>query len=319
MAAPRPPELVAAARQSAAVRRCTGLTRRRARCRRRAIRGATRCRLHLGPSKAHDRFHDRRLDDFQAGRLSPADWNRQQQRRARARLAGRLAARSASRWPEPGLTLAFSAVLEERFRQDLERHLRQHDRIWEDVPDAHRDRLRWNWRRYKLDRPGAVGDQAWGAKADYLIIDIEGREKKWPQHRPENYAHVPDDGGNVPWVIHVAARPVRGDRLKPITQAELDKALALPAKTAARYARTPKKGGWPKGWKRYGPGGKRRPPDDGLDVSSFLQEHARALAPLIARCPDEAQLKRLAVGYRALLAGGVHERWIALVRGLGVG
>jgi hypothetical protein len=81
------------------------------------------------------------------------------------------------------------------------------------------------------------------------------------------------------------------------------------------------RGGWVKGWKRYGPRGKRRPLDEGLadadDVAAFLAAHARALAPLIARFPGEAQLKRLAVGYRELLAGGAHARWIALVRELG--
>jgi hypothetical protein len=231
MAAPPPPELLAAARRSAAERRCTGVTRKGTRCERRAIRGARRCRIHLGPHQAQDAFHARRQDEFYRGCLSWEDWSFQQQQRARNPLGKRLDPAAASRWPEPGLTLAFSANLEARFRQDLERHLRQHDRHWDGLPDAHRDRLRWAWRRYKLDRPGALSDQVWDAKCDALLFDVEGREARWPQHRPEAYDHAPDDGGGVPWVIVIAARASPGSaRCKPVTQGEVNKALALPTK-----------------------------------------------------------------------------------------
>jgi hypothetical protein len=316
MAAPPPPELVAAARRSAAERRCTGVTRKGTRCERRAIRGARRCRIHLGPNQAHDAFHTRRHDEFCAGQLGWEGWDFQRQQRCRNRLGKRLGERSASRWPEPGLTLVFSKVLEDRFRDDLEPHLRRHARDWEDLPDAHRDRARWAWRRLKLDRPGALSDQAWDAKADYLLVDVAGREKKWSRHRPENYDHVPDDSGNAPWLFHVTTRSVRGDRLKPTSQAELNKALALPSKVAARYARTPRKGGWPKGQKRFGWGGKKRVTVEDLDVSRFLQEHARALAPLISRCPDEDQQKRLAYAYRDFVARapGAAVRWVTFLR-----
>jgi hypothetical protein len=87
----------------------------------------------------------------------------------------------------------------------------------------------------------------------------------------------------------------------------------------AWFSRKPRKLGWPKGQKRFGWGGKKRPPPEDLDVPRFLQEHARALAHLVRRCPDEDQQKRLAYGYRDLLAGGPHQRWIALLRQLGIG
>lgn len=133
------PQAIAALHRSAAADRCTGLTRKGERCRRRAIRGAKRCRMHLGSHRAHAAFHARRQDAFYAGQLSWEGWDFQRQQRARKRLGKRLGERTASRWPEPGFTLVFSGVLEARFRQNLERHLRQHIRDWDDLPDAHRD------------------------------------------------------------------------------------------------------------------------------------------------------------------------------------
>jgi hypothetical protein len=316
MARSTPQSLVA---MRAAQRRCGALTRIGRRCRRSAIVGARRCRIHLGPSKAHDRFHARQQNEFCAGRLDPPSWYWQQQQRARTRMSARLSLTCTRRWMEPGITLAFSDRLEARFRQDLAPHLRRHAREWENLPDAHRDRLRWHWRRYKLDRPGVGGDFVWDAKCDAVLLDVEGREARWPQYKPDVYDQVRNDGCGLPWVIHVDRRaPGWSDRMRPVTQAEVDRAMALPGKIKARFARPPGKRGWPKGQKRQGRRGKKLPPVEDLDVTAFLQKHAAALREHWRQCQNAAQEKRLAYTYRDFLAGsqGAGARWIALLRDL---
>ena len=60
--------------------------------------------------------------------------------------------------------------------------------------------------------------------------------------------------------------------------------------------------------------------DEIAGLWAFLSQHGREIAPLLARAGGEDQQLRLARGFRDILNGapGAHERWMVLLRELGI-
>lgn len=146
--------------------------------------GSDMCRRHAGPAASKLR-REREHQAMLAGKVAPEAWQHSEIRRLRNRICNRR--RYKRGWWAAGITLAFGAGLEAAFQADAATVLG--DRQWEGLPDATRDRLRWGWRRYMLDRPRP---EAWRAKAQAALLeaDVRGAAPHALEHDPGSGAHV---------------------------------------------------------------------------------------------------------------------------------
>ena len=211
-------------RWGAATRQICGAATRRGPCRQPLLQGMTRCLGHAGPVGAQE-YRSRQLAAFLAGDVPGEVWREAEARRERTRISNRR--RYARGWLLPGLTIRFNPVLEGEFQDAVGRHL---VRPWAEMPDGHRDRLRWAWRRYHLDRD--LPD-AWAAKAGAVMADLRAR----PAYEP---AIVEHDDGLADYVILVERRAYGSSKRSKIDPSEIAR-ITSPAAiaNAARAASKP--------------------------------------------------------------------------------
>lgn len=269
---------------------CRATTRKGVRCAGPVLAGFPMCRRHAGPAASRVR-RERELRAFEAGRISPEQWARSEAQRTRNRICNQR--RYKGGWLRPGLTLAFAPDLEAAFQEAARGVLG--GRTWNGLPDPTRDRLRWAWRRYQLDRDRP---EAWQAKARAILLALAARGTV-----PDGLEH---DLGTGPHVIVVDRAPGGFSLRTTITDAELDKAKALFGQVQARLARA--------GRQRQAP--PATPP--ALNLDAFLHAHGAGLRPVLALARTDAELRAVALAHRAVLAGelGGHAVWIRLVRRL---
>ena len=269
---------------------CRATTRKGARCGGPVLFDCDLCRRHAGPVASRAR-QARELREFEAGRISPEQWARSQVRRTRNRISNQRR-RVRDGWLLPGLTLAFGPELEGAFQGAARVVLC--GLAWDTLPDPTRDRLRWGWRRYQLDRDRP---EAWQAKAAAVLLDLATHGPI-----PDGIEHDPGTGAHV---VVVDRRPSGFSLRTTITEAELGKAKALPGKVRARLA------------KQSRPAATRAAPAP-LDVDAFLAVHGRDLRGVLARAGSDADVHAIALAHRAVLARepGAHEAWVRLLRRL---
>ena len=273
---------------------CRATTRKGVRCGGPVLAGFPMCRRHAGPAAA--RVHrERELRALAAGRITPEQWARAEAQRTRNRVCNRRRYRDG--WLKPGLTLAFAAPLEAAF-QDAARAVLG-GRGWDGLPDATRDRLRWAWRRYQLDRDKP---DAWQAKARAALIELAARGPV-----PAGIEH---DDGRGAHLIRVDRRPSGFSLRTRVTEAELDRALALPGRVKARLAgKTPRK----PAEGRSGSAVTRLPTKD---LDAFLHAHSGSLRHVLALAGSDDDRAAIARAYHGVLAEapGAHSEWARLVR-----
>lgn len=131
---------------------CGARTRTGGACQRVPLKGGNgRCTRHGGPAQAR-LYRERQIADVKAGRMSLADWERAEARRAANRLQY---VWKRNPWA-PGSTIALAAQDEDALRAD----------VWacragpagaglppiDAMPPAVADWLRWRWRRFRVDQ-----------------------------------------------------------------------------------------------------------------------------------------------------------------------
>ena len=126
---------------------CGARNRRGGTCQLPPIKGGNgRCIRHGGPALAR-LYRERQIADVKAGRMSFADWQRAEARRAANRLH--------DRWKRdpwlPGSTIALTAADEDALRADVLAVGRGLPPA-EAMPPAVADWLRWRWRRFRVDQ-----------------------------------------------------------------------------------------------------------------------------------------------------------------------
>jgi hypothetical protein len=115
-------------------------------CTQLALEGEARCLRHCGPDAAR-RFRERQKADLERGVVTPEQWARAEERRARNALTRawrkdpRLPGRTIDLGPDEAAFAASAAAL----GLDV-------DALWPGLADW----LRWRWRRHQKDRPDAA-------------------------------------------------------------------------------------------------------------------------------------------------------------------
>ena len=264
---------------------CCAKTRKGGRCAAPVLAGCQMCLRHAGPVASRLR-RERELRELAAGRITPAQWARSEARRARNRIGNQRRYRDG--WLKPGITLAFAPALEAEF-QDAARAVLG-GLTWDELPDPTRDRLRWAWRRYQLDRDRP---EAWRAKAHAAVIELAAR------------GPLPDgierDDGTGPHVIVVDRRPTGSSRRTRMTETEVEQVLSSRARRHRTAAERPSRSAATSPLP--------------IDVDAFLALHARELRGVLGLVDTDADLLAVALTHRAVLIGApdAHGAWVRLL------
>lgn len=264
---------------------CGARNRRGSVCARTAIlEGRGRCLLHCGP-KAAGEFRERQHRAYLSGRLSYADWTRQEAHRAANRLG--------DRWKRnpwlPGTTIDLghheAACRAALFERGLDVGA---------LAPAVADWLRWRFRRVQIDR---VDDRAWQrvltealpariTRAGVRPLDVDlsvasgglGRARTWTAAtaRGRSKRHTADKPR--------APRVIRG-----------------------------------KGHLRAGRPRTQPPQEDDLaSLMALYREHRGLVAPMMAACPHEGDRLDVLRALRAIMTDpdnkAARDRWLTLVR-----
>ncbi len=266
--------------------------------------GHQRCLKHAGPTAARAyRENCRKL--FESGRLPAAKWFKDEERRMRTRIRDRQR-RKRDGWLLPGLTLRFPSGIEARFRGDAALVLG--GQSWDQVPDYHRDQLRWAWRKFALDRQKPT---AWDAKSRAIVLDLASRGPV----DADDLAHAT---GHETHVLFVERRCTAFEWRSKVSEAEIERALAAPAevqKAILRRGRDQR----PKG-AASDQGGGHRPAraratteTSEAETDRLLLLHGRDLRAVLAQVPEPRWLKVLRAydGYARNPTGQTHRAWMA--------
>ncbi len=241
-----------------------------------------RCLSHCGPHAARA-YRERQKRRFETGRVSSAEWNRAEARRAANRLGGQ--------WKKnpwlPGSTIDLGEH-ECAFRDVLG------DLIVEALPPAVTDWLRWRYRRTQIDRQN---DAAW-QKA--LLEDLPRRVAK-AGPRPADGCGRDSKPSATPrtWKVNYGQDNPYSKRAMP------DKPKAPKAQRG--------KGNGRRGRPRTQPAG-----EDELSVlAQVYRENAVLLEPVMAGVTDEAKQLAVLRTLRDYLARPTDaeacKRWLAVV------
>jgi hypothetical protein len=192
------------------------------------LAGSDRCLYHAAATdKAAHR--QRQLLWYGRGWITEAQWLAAEAKRMRNKINNQRRPPPKGRpnaWMLPGITVRFGPEIEAQFQQDAAPVLSRAAMFWQDLPDLHRDKLRWAWRRFSFDRPRP---EAWAARATAVMLDLAARG----EYLPELLTH--DDGLGDHCIV-VTARPNAFSKRTKITQAEVARAFGAPAK-ATREAK----------------------------------------------------------------------------------
>ncbi len=269
---------------------CGARTRTGVACQNAPIReGKGRCLRHAGPKAAREhREHQRR--QFFAGKISAAEWNKAEARRAANRLGWEW---KKNPWV-PGSTIDLAAM-EAGFRRSTQAFGVAPDALAPAVADW----LRWRFKRTQIDRQN---ERAW---IRVLSVDLPDRIRK-AGVRPDTYeeSRAAAEASQAPaWRLAVSAPESRSKR------------------HGSDLRRAP---GVSRGKGYTGPG---RPPsvppgDEELGVLMALyRAHRTLVAPLMGRCASEGGRMAVLRALRGYLAApgerAPRERWLALVMRLG--
>jgi hypothetical protein len=163
------------------------------------------------------------------GQIPEDEWRRAETKRLRNRIRNQRRYKPDA-WLRSGIVLTLAPELEARFQDDLRPLLTQHHRAWVDVPDGSRDKLRFGWRRFMLDRPRP---DAWRAKAEAAMLDLAQRYERRGAPLPE----LQHDDGMGSHVLRVTRRPTAYSKRTRMTGAEVGRALSAPAMVSAAIGR----------------------------------------------------------------------------------
>jgi hypothetical protein len=258
--------------------------------------GHRHCIKHAGPHFARIyRENQRKL--FESGRISAAKWFKDEARRTRTRIRDQQR-RKRDGWTLPGATLRFAEPIEARFRMDVAPLL---PHPWSDIPDLHRDQLRWAWRRFMLDRQKP---EAWDGKARAIMQDLRDRG-------PFDSVALEHASGLEPHVLVCARRATAYEWRSRLSQAEVARAIQAPARGRGATA-TPSSRAAPTGPPRLA----GRAGRGGFDhtYQRLLHRHGRDLRDVLARV-DETAWPALLAAYDAYTGDPTlerHRRWMKL-------
>ena len=203
-------------------------------------------------------------------------------------------------WILPGLTLRFSPGIEARFRVDATLVL--DGRPWDQVPDYHRDQLRWAWRKFALDRQKP---SAWDAKSRAIVLDLASRGPV----DADDLAHAT---GFEPHVLVVTRRCTAFEWRSRVPEAEIERALAAPAEAQKAILR--------RGRAASDQGGAPKPvrvrvatETSEAETDRLLQLYGRDLCDVLAEVPEPGwpKLLRAYEGYARNPTGQTHRAWMA--------
>lgn len=262
---------------------CGARLRSGAACQNPAIReGKGRCLSHAGPHAARA-FRERQKRRFEVGRISAAEWNRVEARRAANRLG--------DKWKKDPWWPASTIDLSEHER-DFRRNLGAVD--VDALAPAVADWLRWRYRRTQID---TRNDEAW---MRVRTKDLPERVAKAGE-RPARRNEALPGHGTAPKVWSASIEPGRG-----LTRRSLPDQPKAPR---------PVRG---KGFARAGRPRTRPTDADELDeLTRVYREHTSVLAPIMAQTRDEAEKLAVLRTLRDYLArpedAHTSQRWVALV------
>ena len=273
---------------------CRAKTRKGVRCSAPVLAGFDLCLRHAGPVGSRVR-RERELREFAAGRITPEQWARSEARRVRNRIGNQRRYRDS--WFKPGLTLAFVPALEAKFQESARALLG--GLTWDDLPDRTRDRLRWAWRRYQLDRDRS---EAWRAKAHAALVELAARGPL-----PDAIEH---DDGTGAHVIVVERRPTGFSRRTRMTETEVERARASPRQLRMGSA------GPRRGAERQAAASGAQPLS--IDVDGFLGHQGRDLRGVLGLVNSDDDLRAVVLARSAVIDGtpGAHDAWVRLLRQL---
>lgn len=255
--------------------------------------GKGRCLRHAGPHAA--RAHrERQLEGLRTGRVSPEVWNRAEARRAANKLSR---AWRKDPWT-PGATIDLRAH-EDALRADLSARGVPHD--LRNLPPAVADWLRWQFRRYQIDRRDV---RRWeGVLRDDLPRRV--RDAGPPPAGCERGAQgdqAATPAGGAVWTPEDSAADLRSKRQRADVR-------RVPPKVRG------------KGYGR--PGRPRKQPageDEMTELMAVYRSCAETAAPMLARCRDAGEEVAFLRSLRDFLCDpndpAARERWMEAVQRL---
>lgn len=260
---------------------CGARTRTGGACQALPVKGSARCIKHCGPKLA--RAHrERQRQMFLSGKLSAADWQRAEAKRAANRLRETW---KRNPW-EPGSTIDLGEH-EWAFRQDAGLP------SWPTMPPAVLDWLRWKYRRLQIDRKRDTDwmrvlrqelprrTNAVGPPPEAVIVEAEHEHsslaRSWQASDTAQFSKRtrPDH----PAVRAPETRPSLRRRGRPASHVVLTE-------------------------------------EERADLSLFIYQHIDVLGPMFERCREEERAE-IVSALRAYLADpnerGPRERWLRIV------
>lgn len=258
---------------------CGARTRGGSPCRHIPIEGSSRCLRHAGPHAARA-YRERQYAAFKLGRLSAADWNKAEAKRARNRLH--------DRWKKnpwlPGATIDLDEH-EAEFLRDA--GLTEHQAVG--LPPAVVDWLRWRYQRLQIDRRR---DEEW---VRLLREELPRRlNRAGPRPNGKLGLTISDwTAGTGPWtqpVSRLSFKRQRQDRSKPIAKPKPASRVSLRA------------------------GNREAMPE--IDAR-LVCENRELLACLLAKCEDDEERRAVVVALAVYVAAphqkAAQDRWLRIV------
>lgn len=280
---------------------CGATTRKGTICKDVPIKGSKRCIRHCGP-KAANAHRERQRGAFLSGKISAAEWQKAEAKRAMNRLR--------DRWKKDpwltGATIDLGAH-EDTFRQACGAFRVQLG----ELPPAVRDWLRWKFRRHRIDR---ADEHKWSDVVQVQLV--ERLQKIGPRTRTAETRQWNKDGRDNRVFLDVACSGLFKVQHTSDTPKSDTSKRTLPDQPKQPPKFRPRR--------QFGRGRPRKEmmleEDDLAELGRLNAEYRVVLTPLYQKCQGERDRMNVLYALRAYVRDpedrGARDRWFGTVRTL---